>query len=453
MQSDLTKFEMKVLPKLLRVLSGISVFGASYGLWAILIDCVLRQTGNTWLFTTCSVLLGLCAMGLTALLSKSKLPLWLQDVLRYVFAVIGAGGMFAAVYLWRELSLGAGVFAAGMGFVLVLLGGLCAKYKPNVMWLMGTGGVLLACAAIVKLALGEASPSMGGFAWVFFFGAAFLTAGANYASIDRHMSRRGHSKARLPERVRRNNLLLILGLFGVGALFLVLRKFFGGLLTAVIRGIVTAALWVVDAILSLLPERSATGASAATPPPMTGGAAEEASKLGDLLYWIVGGLAFTAILIFGAKPAWQWLKGKLLKLTGAVRRWLNRAGGDGTRRVTDTDYVDIVERIDEAHLETREDTGSAGLRRWRRDVRRLSRMKPGRERFVQSYRLLLRGSALHGAELTVADTPQEAGEKLQALVSDTDVAAITRQAEAVAFSGREANTDSTGVEAALEVLK
>ena len=72
---------------------------------------------------------------------------------------------------------------------------------------------------------------------------------------------------------------------------------------------------------------------------------------------------------------------------------------------------------------------------------------------MEGYRLMLCGSELRGAKLSPSDTPMETGEKVLSVLCQGPVEAVTRQAEAIVFSGREADTDTSGVEETLEILK
>ena len=315
---------------------------------------------------------------------------------------------------------------------------------------MGTGAVLLLCAGIVKLILLENAPPMDGFVWIFFLGAGCITAGANYNSIDRSMSRRGHSKSRLPEKVRRNNLLLVMGLFAGGSLLIAVRKPLANGLQAAIRGIILAVNWLISAILDLFP--MAPGLGAGNYNKYNSSAADgSVSRSPEWIIWLVFGLCVAFLVWIIARPVKEWLQQKLEKLRSMLLRWLRKRNRGNGEEVSG-DYVDVTEEIS-GELSVPKKTRITGLRGWKREMRKFSRMPAGRERFVEGYRLLLRGSTLRGAKLSLSDTPMETGEKMKPVLSGANMDAVTAQAEEIVFSGREADTDTTGLEEALEILK
>ena len=443
------KDKSQMLSVLLRTLSGLSVLLAVYGVWWVAVAGLKLEDG-AGKYTLVSTAAAFCIMVLRWGLSRTKTPPWVLDVLAVVLSV---GLVVGSAFLWYHVfvvKLGGVVVAVIINLAAMFVGDICGRKQPGMYAIMGTGGVLLLCAGIVKLILLENAPPMDGFVWIFFLGAGCITAGANYNSIDRNMSRRGHSKSRLPEKVRRNNLLLVVGLFAGGSLLIAVRKPLANGLQAAIRGIILAVNWLISAILDLFP--MAPGFGAGNYNKYNSGAADGAvSRSPEWIIWLVFGLCVAFLVWIIARPVKEWLQQKLEKLRSMLLRWLRKRNRGNGGEVSG-DYVDVTEEIS-GELSVPKKTRITGLRGWKREMRKFSRMPAGRERFVEGYRLLLRGSTLRGAKLSLSDTPQETGEKMKPVLSGADMDAVTAQAEEIVFSGHEADTDTAGLEEALEILK
>jgi len=442
----------RVLPVLLHILSGLSVFFASYGVWCLIMNTFLHHIGEgEWISTLCTVVIASAAMAMRMLLTRTKLSPWSLDVLTAVLAVISAVGSGFFWYFVLALPIEAAIAAGLISVAAVLVGNLCARRPPGMYALMGIGGLLLFCFVVIRLAMADDPYPAEGFVWVFFLASACITAGANYRGIDRHMTRRGHSRTRLPGKVRRNNLLMLTGLYSFGALVLLLRKPLVGGLKALIRGILLALDTIMKWILSLIPVAPGFGTQDYGKEMDMSGLAEKPLSRSDIFFWIVFGIGAVFLVVISVKPFLAWLREKLDALRTLVMRWLRRRGTAAGDESTG-DYEDVTEELGSTmHREKKAQL--TGLRGWKREIRKFSRMPAGRERFTEGYRLLLRGSTLRGAKLELSDTPRETGKKIQPLVQGADMTVLTAQAEEIVFSGREADTDTAGVENALEILK
>lgn len=443
----------KYLAVLLRFCAGLSVLFAFYGVWCLLLDALMKQPGREWVSTLLSVGAGTLAMCLRWGLSNTKMPPWGLDVLTAVLTVFFAvgGGFFWVLVLGYGIEGGIAAGVANVGAVLI--GDLCGRRQPGMYAIMGVGAVLLVSAGIVKVSMPDASPSMDGFVWIFFLSSGFITACSNYSGIDRHMSRRGHSKSRLPGKVRRNNLLLLGGLFGVGALILLVREPLAELLKNIVKGIVLLFYIVTNFLFSLKPRSAGGGGEDLSDKEFSGFADENAAGNSDTVFWVLLGIGIVLAVVYGTKPLLRWIREKLEKLRTAVMRWLRRRSAADDRAETAGDYVDVTEEISDSRSPETQKRQSTGIRSWKREVQRFSRMPAGRERFAEGYRLILRGSALRGVKHAPSDTPLETAGKVSPLVAGADMQAVCRQAEEIVFSGRMADTDTAGVEKTLEILK
>ena len=444
--------ENRTLSVLLHLLSGVSVFLAAYGFWCLILYSLLTVRQGEVISTVCTVGIAAFSMVMRMVLSKTKLPPWSVDVITAVLTVISAVGSGFFWYFVLRLPLDVAIAAGIMAIAAVLVGSLVVKRPPGMYAVMGIGGILLFCFFVVKLTTMDNPYPVDGFIWVFFLSSAGITAGANYRGIDRHMTRRGHSKTRLPGKVRRNNLLMITGLYGLGALILLLRKPLVKGLKLLFWGIVLVLEWFFNFIISLIPTREGTGRQAFKPWLAESGAADQAAQnSGEIIFWILLGTCVLFLIFISVRPLMKKLREKLAALRVWFMRWLRRRSDAAVGESTG-DYVDVTEELTGSTAAERK-VSATGLRGWKREMRKFSRMPQGRERFAEGYRLLLKGGTLRGVKLSLSDTPQETGGKMKPLLPGGDMDAVTAQAEEIVFSGREADTDTAGLEAALEILK
>lgn len=444
--------ESKILSVVLHFLAGISVLFSAYGIWLMFVHAGLKLGYGEWKYTLICVAAGTVNMALRWGLSRTKMPPWCRDVLTVLLSLaVGVG----SVFLWHHafgFGLGAAIFAGVFNLAAMLIGDLCGRKQPGMYAVMGIGAVSLICASAIKITLIEEAPSMLGILWVFFLGSGMITAGANYNSIDKHMTRRGHSKTRLPAKVRRNNLLTLAVLYGIGAVVLLLWKPLANGLKAAVRGLVLAIGNFIKWILSLIPEKQSSGVIEMNVTTDMAGAQSWTPDFWETVFLIVVGIGLSVLIVISVKKLLQKLWVKLAKLRAAIMRWLRKKNTSALGSEVSGDYEDVTEELtdtDGAEKKTR----VIGTREWKRDVRKFQKMPKGRERFVEGYRLMLCGSELRGAKLSPSDTPMETGEKVLSVLCQGPVEAVTRQAEAIVFSGREADTDTAGLEEALEILK
>ena len=443
--------ENRTLSSGVHLLSGIGVFFSAYGFWCLILYALLTVKQGEWISTICTVAVAVVSMVMRMTLTKTKLPPWSVDVFTGVLTAISAAGCGFFWFFVLKLPLDAAIAAGIMAIAAVLVGSLVVKRPPGMYAVMGIGGIQLLCFFIVRLSTDNTFPT-DGFLWVFFLSSGCITAGANYRGIDRHMTRRGHSKTRLPGKVRRNNLLMIIGLYALGALVLLLRKPLVTGLKFLFWGIVLVIQWIFDLIVSLIPTKAGDGRQSFKPWLAESGAAEQATKNnGEVVFWIVIGACMLFLIAIAVRPLLEKLREKFAALHARIMRWL-RKRSDAAIGESTGDYVDVTEEIT-GNSVTERKVSATGLRGWKREMRKFSRMPAGRDRFVEGYRLLLRGGTLRGVKLGLSDTPQETGEKMKPVLSGADMDAVTEQAEEIVFSGREADTDTAGLEAALEILK
>lgn len=439
----------------LRVLSAASLLGLFYALWAVVTAAGLKSPdmGVEWPLTGLVVVSGLLGLGVAALTVEVRIKPWIRDVILWILcAAAAAAGVLLSLRFYPQIRIAgwicAGIFSA-LGWQL---GILFYKRQPGILWLLGGGGVQLFCFLILRL--GEAGrhfPSAG-FVWTFFAAAVCVTAGANYENIDGHMRRRGHSTARLPESIRKNNLILIGGLFALAALLMLLRQPLGEALRTVLRWIIVAVLWVFSMIASLFGGRS-EGGGAYGMPSQDQGTGESGDDRSELFRWIVFGILAVVVIVFSAKPLARYVRDRFRALIAAIRRWLAKLLHLGTRRVESADYVDVTETVGNYVPRKRTEKKSAAIRSWRKRLRENRRMRPGRDRYCADWNLLREGIAFAGASSQPGDAPTETALRVQRILPATRVVPLSQETDRICFSGRTCPADAEELEQILAQLE
>ena len=440
---------------LLRVLSAASVFGLSYALWAVVTAAALKQPdlGVEWPLTGLVAASGLLGLGAAALAAAVRLKPWIRDVCLWVLgAAAAACAVLLALRFYPQIRIGGWICAGIFSALSWYLGVLFRKRQPGIFWLLGGGGLQLFCFLILRLEEAGRSFPAAGFVWTFFAAAVCITAGANYENIDGHMRRRGHSVARLPESIRKNNLLLIGALFALAALLMLLRRPLGEALRAVLRWILVAVLWIFSMIASLFGGRSEGGFGYGAAP-RGEGMGESGDPKDELFRWIVFGVLAVILIVFSAKPLARYVRDRIRALVAAVRRWLSKLLKLGPRRTESADYVDVTETVGAFVPQKRAEKRSAAIRSWRKRLREVRRMRPGRDRYCADWNLLREGIALAGAQVQPGDAPGETALRAGELLPATRVVPLSRETDRICYSGRACRADAEELEQILTELE
>ncbi len=439
----------------LRVISAASILALSYALWAVVTAAGLKNPGLNveWPLTALVVAAGVLGLGTASLTMAVRLKPWIRDVLLWALcAAASAGAVLLTLRCYPQIRI-TGWICAGIFCALSWrLGVFFYKRQPGIFWLLGGGGVQLFCFLILRLGeVGRNFPSTG-FVWTFFAAAVCVTAGANYENIDGHMRRRGHSTARLPEAIRKNNLILIGILFVLAALLMLLRRPLGEALRAVLRWIIVAVLWVFSMIASLFGGRSEGGFNYGSAP-QDQGIGESGDENGELFRWIVFGVLTAAIIVFSAKPLARYVRDRIRALVAAVRRWLAKLFRLGPRRTESTDYVDVTETVGVFVPEKQAEKKSTAVRAWRRRFRENRRTAPGRARFCADWNLLREGAALAGVQTLPGDAPSETAARAQSVLPRTRIVPLSLETDRICYSGRDGDADAEELEQILTQLE
>ncbi len=273
----------------------------------------------------------------------------------------------------------------------------------------------------------------------------------NYASIDGLMQRRGHAASELPPKSRLLNLLL-LACVGVVAVLLVLGRGvlmpvcgwvfrqFGLLIAAMIRFFNWVMLKILreptgDLMQSLRGEAVSQEESALVEEEAeTAGAAHPGLQIGFLV------LVVAVIAVFAL---WKLLRARRHRvrreplLHRILRKLRSRKRFDRLFRQDENEsYIDVEEAIDAEGAPVPETAAPDRLRAYRRAVRALGKLPPGRERFLKGWRLSVTGLQLHGVAIAPSDTPLEILEKAT-ILTGADYEAATACCNALRYGGME----------------
>jgi|GEM_PF-6732385 len=371
----------------------------------------------------------------------------LLNLLRWLLIAAPAA---AACVLLRLYGAGIAVFGAALTGAMYAAGSWLWENRLKVRVYIAVL-LMYVFSAILIVFLKHPLP-MNGFVWT--FAAASLAAGLvlNYANIDFLMQRRSHSKANLPGKVRRHNLLVLAG-FSVPALLLILlRGTFIGAVSAVFRAfgdVLKRVLLGIGSLLLRFSDRVTGGAQIAEQPdgrPSSGpsamdmlqelteddgsGSAVQTSIV--IVIAVIGAIFFLAV--FG-RPLLRLLTEKLTALFLFLRRKLSYLS---RRRRSDAEeelYVDVEEAITAEGAPELVPAERRALRRWRRALGEYKKLPDGREKYLTGYRLTVEGLTLHGVSVQPSDTPLDILAKAEPVLTGDGYAAATACCNGLLYAG------------------
>jgi len=391
----------------LRTLCCLALFSAFYPLCALIVGGIfhLPYHHHVLLLSLLLEVFGFLGFTVGSLLQKRALRPALSKLFSALL-LLASGS--AAFFLLQHLSL----FPALVnGFAALLLFGSCfagilsgsRPYREILTAPVFTSITGLYLLSILILSLTKQELPINFFIGLYLFCAAVYAVSLNQNSIDFMMERRGHHLSHLPPKIRRYSLRILAVGFCLILLLVAVRGVFPPLMEAVGHGLRAALFALYQLIKALLPKGSATEGGAVSPDPnlsLNGGGGQKDT----LLFYVITGLFFLALIVFTVKPLFRFFHAKFIQLFLFLRRWLNHSTSKiGSFSKESTDYSDLEETLP-SEKAAAPPTPARAMRLWRRRLKTFVRMEDGPEKLRFGYALCVEGLALHGVPATPSDT-------------------------------------------------
>lgn len=422
---------------------------AECGLWSLVYAGAKRVPGPEFLWIT--LLTALCgAIGFLIAGALRKSKALLQNLTCALAAALcGAAGYFYMTetcgFSWVGGAVSVVLFAAGS-----VIGSVFFSHRPGVLAIVGVGLGEIGLGAIFRLTDAGAGYSLRLFIWVFYFVSLTGTLSGSFQNIETHMTRRGHSTASLPPKVRKNTLTMLGILFIVGAALLLAGAPAGEFLRTFGAVLIQIVLFLFD-LISALVSWLASSAAGDSMPSGKPGVAEVTEKLHkdntEWLFWAAIVILAAAIIFLLIPRLWRKLREQIKKLRDFIRRQLLRREQNRTQSGSAGEYFDVAETVTEAQTPIQI---AVDRRRWRKEVRETLNAPVGRARSTGLWCLAVRGLELTGTQVEPGDTPSDVEEKAGPLPG---LRRAREDTEALVFDGRETLASTEPVEEVLETLK
>ncbi len=238
----------------------------------------------------------------------------------------------------------------------------------------------------------------------------------NQANLDRTMDSMKHSKASLPQKIRRYNAFIVSGVIALLVVGFLFRSQLAGLLewlgNALLTAVLLAIVWLAK-LLSMGPSFSGGEEEDVTGHP-PGESIFQAE--GNPYYDLILLLFLAGAVIFLVSPPGRRLIKRIAEIPKrafqALLRWISPRSKQGRAEDASAFYTDFVEDLPESTEESSAATNdSRQLKKRTREWRRLS---DPTQRVRAGYTLARDCADLRGAGFTLADTVGEAEKKVGA---------------------------------------
>lgn len=263
--------------------------------------------------------------------------------------------------------------------------------------------------------------------FLLFIAAYYLT--LNQSNIDSLMSRRRHSLAQLPLKIRYYNSFLTLALLAIIAAGFVFRGYIADFLSWIVSLLMRFVRWLTSMIEYLLQTFSSTDPAfeeapfaPQLPPPKGNGG--EASMT---LIYVIFGIIVLGIVIFYRREILAALREALEKLRKFIRQLLKKLTVLNRFNENSDEYVDTVEELSSlVKPKAAEKTGDISQKRWRKAYQAFIKMEASAAKLRLGYRLILDGLALEGVSVLVSDTTLEILKKAVSAASESDELSLSK---------------------------
>ncbi|MCI8500972.1 MAG: hypothetical protein HFJ85_01915 [Oscillospiraceae bacterium] len=238
----------------------------------------------------------------------------------------------------------------------------------------------------------------------------------NQANLDRTMDSMKHSKASLPQKIRRYNAFIVSGVIALLLVGFLFRSQLAGLVEWLGNALLTAVLLVIVWLTKLLsigpPVSGGEGEDVAGPPPGESIFQAKGNPYYDLilLLFLVGAVVFLV-----SPPGRRLLKriaGIPKRVFRALLRWISPQSKQERAEGASAFYTDFVEDLPESAEEST--AASNDGRRFKKRTREWRKLSDPIQKVRAGYTLARDYAGLQGVEFTPADTVREAEKKVGA---------------------------------------